>query len=31
MIETIVYILCVIAFMFAFAFIIKWIGGDFDK
>ena len=31
MIEAIIYIFCVIAFILTFAFVIKWISGDFDK
>lgn len=31
MTEAIIYVLCVIAFILAFAFVIKWLDGDFDK
>lgn len=31
MIEKIIYMFFVIAFILTFAFVVKWIGGDFDK
>lgn len=31
MIEMVAYTLCVIVFILAFAFVIKWLDGDFGK
>lgn len=31
MMEAIIYTLCVTVFILAFAFVVKWLDGDFDK